>query len=97
VVGSGAGAAWLAKGNSRQMCPNTGEGFDSIEQHLSICPAVGRVPLYAGDEVRLARLTAAQLNGKVGVLQHFARDRQRWVVRLDGRDALFKAANLDKV
>jgi len=97
VVGPGAGAAWLAKGNSRQMCPNTGEGFDSIEQHLSICPAVGRVPLYAGDEVRLARLTAAQLNGKVGVLQHFARDRQRWVVRLDGRDALFKAANLDKV
>lgn len=96
VVGPGAGKAWTDSGFTRTTCAQCGEGFDSELWHRAICPAVGRSLLCAGDQVRLVALKAEQLNGKEGVLQHFNRERHRWVVRMGDRDALFKAANLER-
>ncbi|CAE8743657.1 unnamed protein product [Polarella glacialis] len=100
VLGPGAGRNWrlsAVAGNKRPCCAQCGEGFDSEAWHRSICPAMGPSgPLAAGDPVQLAGLQAAELNGKEGILQSFDRGKQRWVVRMGERDALFKASNLER-
>lgn len=95
VIGPGAGKSWGEANIRRESCANCGEGYDSREQHLWLCPAVGICPLAAGDSVRLARLKATELNGKDGTLEGFDRVKQRWVVKLSGRPALFKSVNLE--
>ena len=45
----------------------------------------------------LAALQKAEYNGREGVLDRFDRQKQRWVVSLDGRPALFRAVNLEPV
>jgi len=58
---------------------------------------MGLLELNTGDEVRLANLTRQEFNGREGVLGEFNSAKQRWVVSMGGRDALFKAANLEKM
>eukprot|EP00928_Gymnodinium_smaydae_P091176 TRINITY_DN74881_c0_g1_i1.p1 TRINITY_DN74881_c0_g1~~TRINITY_DN74881_c0_g1_i1.p1 ORF type:complete len:386 (-),score=82.19 TRINITY_DN74881_c0_g1_i1:146-1303(-) len=97
VLGKGSGEAWARSGVERQTCPNCGDGFDHARWHRAICPAVGLTDLSVGDNVQLARLQKQEYNGRQGVLQRFDRQKHRWVVRMDGRDALFKPVNLDLV
>eukprot|EP00971_Amphidinium_carterae_P187783 3727155-Amphidinium_carterae.2 len=52
---------------------------------------------FTGDVVELANLHKDELNGREGVLKSFDRLKQRWVVMLDGRPALFRSANLHLV
>eukprot|EP00913_Durusdinium_trenchii_P002712 g2510.t1 len=94
----GAGSAWASSGFTRASCPSCGEGYDSEAWHLAVCPAAGRQMLRPGDEVRVFGLEKLpQLNGKVGQLQRFVNAKQRWVLRVEEKDMLFKASNLEKV
>jgi len=97
VMGNGAGIAWRASDYTRSACKNCGDGYDDLAWHRTICPAMGLLELNTGDEVRLANLTRQEFNGREGVLGEFNSAKQRWVVSMGGRDALFKAANLEKM
>ncbi|CAJ1393910.1 unnamed protein product [Effrenium voratum] len=95
VIGAGAGQTWLDSGFVREACPSCGAGFDSREWHVSVCPAAGKTALRAGEEVLVVGLEKVpQLNGQRGELRRFVRPKERWVVAVKGREALFKAANL---
>lgn len=101
ALGPGSGELWSRLLGQecviRAECPDCGDGFDEEKWHRSICPAVGKTSLSVGDNVRLAHLQNAEYNGRSGVLQRFNRDKERWVVRLGEKDALFKALNLERV
>eukprot|EP00434_Breviolum_minutum_P017614 symbB.v1.2.015547.t1/scaffold1164.1/size134582/2 len=95
----GGGASWAASGFSRPTCPSCGEGFDSESSHFAVCPAAGRLEmLRPHDEVKVVGVEKMpQLNGKVCRLQDFVKERQRWKLRVNEKEMLFKAANLQKV
>jgi len=99
ALGEGSGELWKRlKGQdciSRSTCENCGEGFDKEEWHRTLCPAMGLTALHVGDRVCLANLTKVEYNGRVGVLQSFNRVKERWVVRMGDKDALFKPVNLE--
>lgn len=97
ALGPGAGEAWKKSGVQRSQCKNCCQGFDQEGLHLSICPAMGKTLLTSGDQVKLANLKSEQYNGRCGVLQTFNRQKERWVVRMGDKDALFNALNLEKV
>jgi len=97
ALGQGAGDVWRKAGVQRPRCENCGDGFDSERWHRSICPAVGKTPLRTGDQVRLAFLQRKEYNGREGTLQEFNKAKERWVVRMGEKDALFRAVNLEKM
>lgn len=97
ALGPGAGETWRKSGVERPRCENCGDGFDQKAWHMAICPAVGEQPLSSGSRVKLANLQKAAYNGREGVLERFDKQKQRWVVIIDDRPALFKALNLEYV
>lgn len=97
VLGYGSGETWQKLAFERAVCENCGEGYDDAEWHRSLCPAMSVLELKPGDHIRLANLHKEAYNGREGVLVHFNRQKHRWVVSMDGKEALFKAANIHKL
>lgn len=94
TIGPGAGEVWASSSWRRSACANCGEGHDDAAWHRSVCPAVGATELCAGDAVELAHLHRDEFNGRQGTLVRFNQEKTRWIVRMDDKEALFKAVNL---
>ena len=50
-----------------------------------------------GGRVRLHSLARADLNGRLGTLGDFCREKERWAVGVDGRGLLLREENLECV
>ena len=51
----------------------------------------------SGGRVRLPSLARADLNGRLGTLGDFCREKERWAVMVDGQGILLKEENLECV